>query len=338
MNTPLRVGIVGLNNQGRDHVEASLHARGVTLTAICDREPSLLADVRSRLGPRDDIASFEDFEALFASGTIDAAIVALPHHVHPAVVEAAGRHGIHLLKEKPLGRSLREGLSMAATMRRAGLVMHTGVQRRHHPTYVAMKEALAGRIVRSGRVELWVQGGSRSARPASPEVWRADFDKAGGGVLIDLGYHGIDLAQFLFGPLELLACSLWGEAGPTPERTVESQASVWALAGRTWLSFDFARAAEKRERIELDVDDERWIADRARFVRVHPDGREEVVATAGTSWSEASVRQLESFAEAVRTGRASVETLDDQLPVLRFLGRCYGMQALEAFDGAGEVG
>ena len=333
---PLRLGVVGLNNQGRDHIEGAAGHPEVRLAAICDSAAHQLANLRSDLDVADDVAGFQDMEALFASGMIDAAAICLPHRLHERAIDLAATHGIHLLKEKPLGRTLREAHEFTARMRRAGLVLHTGVQRRHHPSYCALRRELDARggprAVRSARLVMTVVPKERV--PGGPRVvtWRGSYEQAGGGVLIDLGYHGVDLVQYLLGPLELVSCLLWSDKGPQAARTVEEDASVWALAGSCWTHLRFGRATKKEERIELDLGDGVLAANREGVWWTGEDGAVQLFASERT-WRDAMVGQLTSLSRAIHDGDLAPNDLDTQVPALRFLEACYA-----SFESEGLLG
>jgi predicted dehydrogenase len=197
----LRLGVVGLHNQGRDYLEVLATARafagepvqGVRLTAVCDNDAAELEAVERdefALGP--EVTRHADVEKAFADPEVDAWIVAVPHHLHRRMVDLAVLYRKALLKEKPLGRTLTEAQRLVSNMRGAGLVLHTGVQRRHHASYRALAEALVGQRVVSARLVMTVRARpAQSSPPAeAPMDWRQSYDQAGGGVLVDLGYHG----------------------------------------------------------------------------------------------------------------------------------------------------
>ncbi len=328
VGSPVRICVVGLHNQGRDHVEAALACPEVELVALCDVDDAELAAARERWSLGDDVRLHATLEAAAEDPGVEALVVALPHHLHADAVRLAAERGKHLLKEKPLGRTLAEAVSLAAPMRRAGLVLHTGVQRRHHATYVRLRELLTERgPAESARLTMTVVPRPAPAgQPADPG-WRGDFDMAGGGVLIDLGYHGVDLLNFLFGPMEALACTTWGADGLTATRSVEANTTVWARAGQVWVHARFGRAATKEERLEVEFGDGVFAATRER-IEWRPSGAEpEVIFRADRGWEDTLVAQLVTFAAAVRAGREASNDLTEQLPALRFIGRCYALQS-----------
>ncbi|GAB4200702.1 MAG: hypothetical protein OHK0013_12020 [Sandaracinaceae bacterium] len=178
MSAKLRLGIAGLHNQGREHVAATLDHPRFVLSAVADPDEGELSWARSAVGAH--LHLHRDAVGMIASGEIDAAVVALPHDLHAAVVDAAARYGVHLLKEKPLARSLREAITMSSRMRAAGRVLCTGVQRRHHATYVQLREALRDTRVTSASIEMVVVPSGSGGTARLPAGDKMSFGPAAG--------------------------------------------------------------------------------------------------------------------------------------------------------------
>lgn len=319
--SPLRVAVVGLNNQGEDHVLAALDAPSARLVGLCDIDPQLCLDwARQDEVPR-DVKVFTRLEEAAADPEVDALVIALPHHLHLDAVNFAVRCGKHLLKEKPLGRNLGEAQQLSGAMRTAGLVMHTGVQRRCHPTYVELRSRLRDADVVAANIEIGV------VLRGDPmhDGWRGSLEKAGGGVLVDLGFHGLDLMAWLLGPLEVVSSTLNYLDRPCPVDRPETRARLWAMAGSAWVSLDFRRGETKVERVRVQTEEEIWVADRGRVLRL-ADGEEHVVFEAPSSWRQTQCEQMEAFCRAVLGGGQSPADTAEQLPTLRVINDCYARQ------------
>lgn len=324
---PLRIAIVGVNNQGIDHLEAILSLDGIELVALCDTSPQLLKKTARdyNLG---DLHLDTGLETTAQRDDIDALVIALPHHLHPFAVDQAVKGGKHLLKEKPIARNLLEAHQMARQMRQAGLVLHTGVQRRHHATYQFLAAALQEHEVQSASIEITIAVPPRDPEEASPLTWRDDFHLAGGGVLIDLGYHGVDLMHFLLGPLELLSCVTRYKGRPCASEEVDDDARLWAVAGSAWISMHFGRGTQKKESLIIDTDKGRFLADRetVRFLpRTAADqfGPEEVLHKAERSWEKTLQEQFLTLQRTINSGDLSTNDIYEELPTMRFLEACY---------------
>lgn len=325
----LRIGIVGLNNQGLDHIDGVLRSSRCELRALADPGQETLQRALQRLPQPHTVACHDSGLALLASGKVDAAILAVPHDLHPTLVQEASRRGVHLLKEKPLGRNLREAHEQARDMRQRGLVLHTGVQRRHHPVYQALARHLTearglGRRLRSASLTMTIKPREQTPGAPAPITWRQDFTRAGGGVLVDLGYHGVDLMHWLLGPLTPVSCTLWNSDRLAPRDSVESDASVWAQTGEVAVHMRFGRAERKTEELLLECNDGQYRAGRTGCF-FETEGARETIAEGADGWQAALDLQLESFLNAIERGDHASNDLDTQIPALAFIERCYDM-------------
>ncbi|TDH60996.1 Gfo/Idh/MocA family oxidoreductase [Dankookia rubra] len=191
--TGLGWGVIGFGWVAQDYAVPGLLNAGGRLVAVAD--PDARARRRATaLGARAEA----DMRSLLEDPAVQAVYVATPNHLHRAAVEAAAAFGKPVLCEKPMATTLAEAEAMAAAVRRAGISFGTAFDQRHHPSHQAMREAIvAGAIgcVTAIRIAYacWVDAGWAG------DNWRADPARAGGGALMDLAPHGIDLAEFLLG-------------------------------------------------------------------------------------------------------------------------------------------
>jgi predicted dehydrogenase len=149
---------------------------------------------------------------------VDLAIVALPNHLHQPVSCRLLEAGVHVLCVKPMARNVEECQRMMASAETGGAILAVGHHRRFRSNMQQGKELLDnGLIGRVRRVE--AQEGSISDWPRSPAYF--DPAQAGGGALLDLGVHCIDLIRWLVGEFVDLQYS----GNQTPAR-VESEADL----------------------------------------------------------------------------------------------------------------
>lgn len=189
-------GIVGFGWVAGDYVAPAIAAAGHRLVAVADPDPAARARARA-LGA----SSYMDAAELAADPAVEAVYVATPNHLHRAGVEAAAAGGKAVLCEKPMARTLAEARAMVAACRRAGVLYGTAFDQRHHPAHAAMRDAIAaGRIGVTTAIRIvyacWV---GPDWSQAGRENWRTDGAKAGGGALMDLAPHGLDLVEHLLG-------------------------------------------------------------------------------------------------------------------------------------------
>ncbi len=203
----MRWGIAGYGWVARDYMAPAIRASGGTVAAIADPSPTsrMQADAAG-------IAAFDSVEAMLNAGACDLLYVATPNDAHLAPVRAAAAAGVPVLCEKPIAATLDQAEAMAEAVS-GGALYGTAFDQRHHPAHRAMAEAIAGgEIGRPVAVRIvyacWVDP-AWSPNGAAHDNWRADPARAGGGAVIDLALHGLDLSERLLGePLADLSITL----------------------------------------------------------------------------------------------------------------------------------
>ena len=202
-----RWGIVGFGWVARDHMASAISAAGQQLAIVADPSPKARAKAQA-IGIEAVATTTELLER-----RPDAIYIATPNHLHrPPIVEAA-KAGIPILCEKPMAATLADAEAIARVAE--GVLYGTAFDQRHHPAHrVIAAEIARGSVgqVTAVRVNYacWVDPQWRSPGAESDDFnWRADPAVAGGGAVMDLGLHGLDLAQMLLGePLERLHIEL----------------------------------------------------------------------------------------------------------------------------------
>lgn len=153
---------------------------------------------------------FGSYEAMLASGQIDAIYISLPNHMHAKWTIRALEHGIHVLCEKPFALTLEEVDRMIDASRRTGRVLAEAFMYRHHPQMKIMGEWVhSGRI---GEVAL-VRGMFNFNLTDRPNIRL--MPETGGGALWDIGVYPVSFAQYIMGgPPTRVAGEQWlGETG-----------------------------------------------------------------------------------------------------------------------------
>ncbi|WP_341209332.1 Gfo/Idh/MocA family oxidoreductase [uncultured Sphingomonas sp.] len=185
----MRWGIVGWGWVARDYMARGIAAAGGRVSAVVDRSSNARAAATA-----EGIATFDTVEAMLAAGACDLVYVATPNDAHLAPVRACAATGVPVLCEKPIAATLADAEAMAQAV--AGTLYGTAFDQRHHPAHRALARALAddaiGRAVAVRIVYACWVGPAWAA-----DNWRADPARAGGGAVIDLALHGLDLTQYL---------------------------------------------------------------------------------------------------------------------------------------------
>jgi len=210
MTQNINVGIVGFGWMGQVHAKAL--ARVLQHYPDLGARPRLvgIADPASdgRLDYARDVFGVgwttSDWNELVVRDDIDLVCVAGPNFTHRDVAVAAAGAGKHIWIEKPAGRNLAETQAIADAIEAAGVAAAVGFNYRNAPAVEFARELVAsGRIgaVRHVRVQML---GDYCAHPEGALTWRFVRDLAGSGVVGDLASHGLDLAQYVVGPIGAL--------------------------------------------------------------------------------------------------------------------------------------
>jgi predicted dehydrogenase len=199
-NEKLRVGIVGGGWPGQRHAEGFAASGAWEIAAVADLD----RDRRRELARGTDARLLATADELFAVEELDAVVVALPTFLHHPMVMAALAAGKHVLCEKPPALNAGETEAMADAAARRGLTLCFGLQRRALPSAAAAQAAIArgqlGEIYHARAVFTRAWGAPKGAGN-----WFRDPARAGGGALLDIGIHVLDLAWFLMGRPEPVA-------------------------------------------------------------------------------------------------------------------------------------
>ena len=189
---PRRLGwaLVGCGWVARDYVApALLQARNARLVALCDLDAEALARM-----PGDDVPRHTDLRRVLEDPAVEAVYIATPNHVHAALTEACAAAGKHVFCEKPMAIRPEDGARMVEACQRAGVQYATAFDQRHHAFHRKLRT-----LVHEGTLGVITQARIHYAcwlpRDWAPHNWRIDPHQAGGGAMIDLAPHGIDLLE-----------------------------------------------------------------------------------------------------------------------------------------------
>ncbi|MFA9415688.1 Gfo/Idh/MocA family protein [Natrinema sp. HArc-T2] len=186
----INAGIIGLGNIGQYHAER-LVEHGVTLAGGMD----VSAEARTRFARRYDVDVYDDHHELYE--TVDAVIITTPNKYHEEYAVDAFERNLHVLLEKPLGHSLESAERIAEAATDSEGYAMVGFNNRFANTVRIVKSRIdRGELGDVSHVEAnYVR---RRGIPGRG-TWFTHRQIAGGGALIDLGVHAIDLALYLLG-------------------------------------------------------------------------------------------------------------------------------------------
>ncbi len=187
----VRIGLIGTGFMGKAHAESYLQS-GAGVAMVASRSEANARAAAERYGAR---AWTTDYRELVTSALVDAVDITVPNHLHREVALAAIDAGKPFLIEKPLARSVAEADDIIDAARERGVVGVYGENMRFSPALEKTKSIIdeggIGRPILFRATE--IHNGPFHAR------WFWDAASAGGGAIIDMGIHGLYVAEWLMG-------------------------------------------------------------------------------------------------------------------------------------------
>jgi len=197
----LPVAVIGLGSFGQRTLHALQASKLVKVVGLADRDPGVVEPVAGGLG----LTAYTDTRSMLAQTKPRAVFISTPPIANVELIATCAQRGIHVCKDAPLARNLAEGDAMVRRMDEAGLKFVIGTQRRFMGSYRRAWEfrRAIGHTFLAHTHYLFNWG---------PVVgWRGDMVSAGGGALLELGYHFIDLLVWMLSlPEEVYGMSVTG--------------------------------------------------------------------------------------------------------------------------------
>lgn len=193
MSSKLRVGVIGLG-MGRAHIKGWQEHPQVEVVAIADPDAARLALVGDEFGVAGRYASAEE---MLATEQLDVVSVCTPNKFHVELTLAALAAGCHVLCEKPMAMNAQEGRQMLDAAQAAGKRLMINFSYR----FSAASRALKAQVDAGLFGDFYFGRSVWHRRRGMPGFggWFGTKALAGGGPLIDLGVHRLDLALWLMG-------------------------------------------------------------------------------------------------------------------------------------------
>ena len=186
----VRLGIIGAGNMGSGHIGNYLKGLlpEIEIVAVADRRPDRRDWARENLG--DKVAIFNEGSDLIASGLVDAILIAVPHYQHPVLAVDGFKHNLHVMCEKPMAINTAEAQKMIDAAKRTGKKLTIGYQNRFRPDSRYLKQ-----VCEAGDLGEIYYARAQAIRRRAVPTWGVflDEEKQGGGPLIDIGTHALDL-------------------------------------------------------------------------------------------------------------------------------------------------
>lgn len=196
----LKWGVLGAGGIARRRTipEGFITADNARLVAVCGSSAELTTEIAREF----DVRGIADLDE-FLRSDIDAVYIATPAHLHAAQTIQAASAGKHILCEKPLGLSVSEATAMVNACEASRVRLGTALMMRFHGAHRTalqmLRDGCLGEpVFARAQLSCWY--------PPIPGAWRQDPRLAGGGSLMDMGGHCLDLLELFLGPVVEASC------------------------------------------------------------------------------------------------------------------------------------
>ncbi len=190
----LRWGIIGSGGIARKRtLPGIMLAANAVCVAVMDRKEETVKAVRDEFGIPKAYTNLDEF---LSQKDVDAVYIATPVFCHKEQVLKAAQAGKHILLEKPMGLTVVEAEEIAGICKEYGVKLGVGFMMRYHDAHQKIKV-----LIESGAIGEVVSAYSKFSdwAPENELYWRKTKAHSGGGAMMDMGIHCIDLLQYLTG-------------------------------------------------------------------------------------------------------------------------------------------
>ena len=187
-------GVIGAGGiADRRTIPGMMLAKNAELVAVMEVNMEFAERLRAKYNAK---RAYDNEDELIADPEVEAIYIASPVIFHKGQVIKAARAGKHVLVEKPVALTCADGEEVDRVCREQKLLAASGFMMRFHAYHQKMKEVVSegrlGRIVSCrAQITCWY--------PEIPGSWRQAKSQSGGGALMDMGIHCIDLIQYITG-------------------------------------------------------------------------------------------------------------------------------------------
>lgn len=187
-------GVIGCGGiADRRTLPGMMLAENAELVAVMDARVDAAEQCREKYGAK---YAFDKAEDLLALEEVQAVYIASPVFCHKEQCAMAARAGKHILLEKPMGLSVAEACEIASLCEAAGVKLGVGFMMRFHSYHQKMRELVSGGLIGevvSARAQFtcWY--------PEIENCWRQNKSLSGGGAMLDMAIHSIDLIRYITG-------------------------------------------------------------------------------------------------------------------------------------------
>jgi predicted dehydrogenase len=317
----VRVGLIGAGSITRAHTRGYLaNADQIKVVAVADVAVEGAQRRADELGGAEATAEVTD---LLERDDVDAVDICLPHHLHAETIVAAADAGKHVLCEKPLCLTMAEAKSVRDAVSSNGITLMCAHNQLFMPAVAKTRELLDAGLL--GRIyELRTTDSFLSRATGSESMgWRAHRSTAGGGELIDTGYHPTYLLLHLAGATPTHVAAMlsthrltFAECEDSAQVLVRFDTGAVGTIVTGWAY----TPAPGTERFSLVGENGSLSSDGSTISYVLHDGTQ---ATIRLPDVDGFTAEIADFAACVRDGKRPVNTESEGIDVLKVILGAY---------------
>ena len=196
----LKIGIIGTGGIGTTHMDSYQKCDKVEVTAVCDINEERVKAFAEKYGVQ---KYYKNYQEMLDKEELDGVSVCTWNDTHAEISIAALKAGKNVLCEKPMAMNAKQGEQMLKTAKETGKLLMIGFVRRF-----GINADIAKEYINHGELgDIYYAKTQCVRRAGNPCGWFADKKRSGGGPLIDLGVHMIDLSRYLMGKPKAVAVS-----------------------------------------------------------------------------------------------------------------------------------
>lgn len=194
MSETIKVGIIGCGGIAKQkHMPAVNSLDNTEMVAFCDIIPERAKKAARNFGT-EDAKTYEDYQKLLEDDSIDAVHILTPNDSHAPITVAALQAGKHVMCEKPMAKTAAGARKMVQAAEKYDKILTVGYQNRFRPDSLYLYDTC-----RSGQLGDIYFAKAHAIRRAAVPTWGVFIDEEaqGGGPLIDIGTHALDLTLWM---------------------------------------------------------------------------------------------------------------------------------------------
>ncbi len=196
----LTVALIGCGAIAAKHLDALVRNEHVDRVFAADPDEAARERLYARYGIIKRLSS--DWRELVADDEVQVVDILTPHDSHREIAVAALQAGRHVICEKPIARTVAEADEMIAAAQQADRRLFVALSQLNFPAVRRARELMDEGAIGRPLLAVFTVLDDEVRRMNDPAHWKCDLVRAGGGALIDVGYHAVYIMQHLLGPAQ----------------------------------------------------------------------------------------------------------------------------------------